>query len=108
MEFQVCFTFAKYENDMLSLCKTTNVFIEAFCNSKIHFHQLGPLKLIKTMLRSLIFCKVYLQRGILIQRVVTIQRLPSVHLSRMTNFKIKYAKNKCLGTIWSTEMSPIA
>ena len=50
MEFQVCFTFAKYENDMLSLCVTTNVFIAAFCNSKIHFHQLGPFKLVKTML----------------------------------------------------------
>ena len=30
MEFQVCFTFAKYENDMLSLCETINVFIDAF------------------------------------------------------------------------------
>ena len=24
-----------------------------FCNSKIHFHQLGPFKLMKTMLKSL-------------------------------------------------------
>ena len=38
---------------MLSLCETTNVFIDAFFNSKIHFHQLGPFKLIKTMLKSL-------------------------------------------------------
>ena len=30
MEFQVCFTFAKYENDMLLLCETTSVFIDAF------------------------------------------------------------------------------
>ena len=30
MEFQVCFTLAKYENDMLSLCETSNVFIDAF------------------------------------------------------------------------------
>ena len=30
MEFQVCFTFAKYENDMLLICDTTNVFINAF------------------------------------------------------------------------------
>ena len=52
MELQVCFTIAKYENDMLSLCETINVFIDAFCNSKIHFHQLGPFKLIKTMLKS--------------------------------------------------------
>ena len=39
--------FVKYENDMLSLCETTYVFIDAFCNSKIHFNQLGPFKLIK-------------------------------------------------------------
>ena len=30
MEFKVCFTFAKYENGMVSLCESTNVFIEAF------------------------------------------------------------------------------
>ena len=53
MEFQVCFTFAKYENDMLLLCETTNVFIVAFCDAKIHFHQLGPFKLMKTILKSL-------------------------------------------------------
>ena len=57
MEFHVCFTFAKYENDMLLLCETTNVFIDAFCNSKIHFHQSGPLKLIKTMLKSICFVR---------------------------------------------------
>ena len=34
--------------------------------------------------------------------------LPSVKLSRMMNLKIVFAKNKCLGTIWSTEMIPIA
>ena len=54
MEFQVCFTFAKYENDMLSLWETTNVSVYAFCNSKIHFHQIGPFKLIKTMMRSFV------------------------------------------------------
>ena len=54
------------------------------------------------------FCKVYLQCGIIIQRVVTIHGLPSVQLSRMINLKIEFAKNKCLGTIWSTEMIPIA
>ena len=53
MEFKLCFKFAKYENDMLLLCETTNVFIDAFCNSKIHFHQSGQFKLIKTMLKSL-------------------------------------------------------
>ena len=32
----------------------------------------------------------------------------SVQLSRMMNLKIEFAKNKCLGTIWSTEMISIA
>ena len=53
------------------------------------------------------FSKVYLQCGIIIQRVVTFHGVPSVQLSRMMNIKIKFAKNKCLGTIWSTEMIPI-
>ena len=30
MKFQICFTFLKFENNMLSLCETTNVFIDAF------------------------------------------------------------------------------
>ena len=42
------------------------------------------------------------------QRVVTIYGVPSVQLSRMINLQIEFAKNKCLGTIWSTEMKPIA
>ena len=79
-----------------------------FCYSKTHFHQLGSFKLIKTMLKSLNVCKVYLQCEIVIQRVVTKHRRPSVQLSRMMNLKIEFAKNKCLGTIWSTEMNPIA
>ena len=79
-----------------------------FCHSKIHFHQLGSFKLIKTKLKSLNVCKVYLQCGIVIQRVDTKQALPSVHLSQMMNLKIEFAKNKCLGTIWSTEMNQIA
>ena len=79
-----------------------------FCYTKTHFHQLGSFKLIKTMLKSLNVCKVYLQCGIVIQRVVTKHRLPSAQLSRMMNLKIEYAKNKCLCTIWSTEMNPIA
>ena len=57
MKLRVCFTLAKYENDMMSLCETTNVFIDGFCYSKIHFYQLGSLKLIKTMLQSLNVCK---------------------------------------------------
>ena len=79
-----------------------------FCYSKIHFHQLGSFKLIKTMIKSLNVCKVYLQCGIVIQRVVTKNGLPSVQLSRMLNLKIEFAKKKCLSTIWSTEMNPIA
>ena len=54
------------------------------------------------------FCKVYLQCGIIIQRVVAIHGLPKVQLSRMMNLKIEFAKNKCLCTIWSTEMIPVA
>ena len=36
------------------------------------------------------------------------QGLPRVQLSRMMNLKIGFAKNKCLCTIWSTEMIPVA
>ena len=79
-----------------------------FCYSKIHFHQLGSFKLIKTILKSLNVCKVYLQCGIVFQRVVAKHELPSVQLSRMINLKIEFAKNKCLGTIWFTEMNPTA
>ena len=59
------------------------------------------------MLKSLNVCKVYLQCGIVIQRVVTKHGLPSVQLSRMLN-EIEFAKNKYLGIIWSTEMNLIA
>ena len=79
-----------------------------FYYSKTQFHQLGAFKLIKTMMKSLNDRKVYLQCGIIIQRVVTKHGLPSVQLSRMMNLKIEFAKNKCLGIIWSTEMNPIA
>ena len=90
---------------MLSLCETIKVFIDAFfCYSKTHFHQLGLFKLIKTMLESFNVCKVYLQCGIVIQRVVTKHGLPSVQLSRMIHLKKEFEKNKCLGTIWSTEI----
>ena len=60
------------------------------------------------MLKSLNGFKVYLQYEIDKQRVVTIHELPSVQLSRMMNLKIKFATNKYLNTIWSTEMIPIA
>ena len=33
--------------------------------------------------------------------------LPSDQLSPMMNLKIEFAKSKCLGTIWFTEMIPI-
>ena len=79
-----------------------------FSYSETHLYQLGSFKLIKTMLKCLNVCKVYLQCGIVIQRVVTKHGLPSVQLSRMMNLKIKFAQNKCLGTILSTEMNPIA
>ena len=60
------------------------------------------------MLKSLNVYKVYLQCGIVIQRVVTKHGLPSVQLSQLMNLKIEFEKNKCLGTMWSTEMIPIA
>ena len=60
------------------------------------------------MLKSFNVCKVYLQCGYVIQRVVTKHGLPSVQLSRMMNLKIEVAKNMSLGTIWSTEMNLIA
>ena len=75
------------------------------CYSEIHFHQLGPFKWIKTMLKSLNVSKVYLRCGIVIQKVVTIYELPSVQLSRK---KIEFANNKRLSTIWSTEMILVA
>ena len=34
--------------------------------------------------------------------------VPSVQFSRVVNLQIEFAKNKCLDTIWSTEMMPIA
>ena len=79
-----------------------------FCYSKIHFYQLGSFKLIKTLLKSLNVCKVYLQCGIVIKRVVTKHGLPRVQLSRMMNLKIEFANNKCLYKIWSTGINPIA
>ena len=54
------------------------------------------------------FCKVYLQCGITIQRDVKIHGVPSVQFSRMTNLKIEFVKSKCLSAIWSAEMIPIA
>ena len=103
MKFRVCFTLEKYEYNILSLCETTNAFIGAFCYSKLHIYQFGSFIFIKTVLKSLNVCKVYPQCGIVIQRVVTKHGRPSFQLS-----PIRIAKNKCLGSIWSTEMNPIA
>ena len=75
-----------------------------FCYSKIHFHQLGSFKLIKTMLKCLNVCKVYIQCGMVVKK----HALPSVQLAGMMNLKIEFAKDMCLSTIWSTEMTPIA
>ena len=83
-------------------------FVILFCYFKIHFYQLGSFKSIKTILKSLNVCKVYLQCGIVIQRVVTEYWLPTVQLSWMLNLEIEIAKNKCLSTIWSAEMNSIA
>ena len=69
------------------------MFIDAFCYSKIHLHLLGNLHM---------FCKVYLQYGIIIQRAVTIHGLLSIQKSCMMNLKIELAKIECLSTIWST------
>ena len=60
------------------------------------------------MLKSLNVCKVYLQCGIVMQRVVTKHGLPGVQLPRMMNLKIEFALNKFLDTIWSTEMNKMA
>ena len=53
--------------------------LKLFCYSKTHLYQLGSLKLIKTMSKSLNGFKVYLQYGIVIQRVGTKHGLPSVN-----------------------------
>ena len=52
--------------------------------------------------------KCYLQYGIVTPRVVRIHGLPSAQLSRMINLTIRFAQNKCLSTILSTELIPIA
>ena len=53
MEFRICFSIAKYENEIFSLFETNSEFIQPFCLSEVHFHQSGPLtlKLVKTMLK---------------------------------------------------------
>ena len=53
MEFRVCFTFAKYETIRCLDVRQPMCLLIHICYSKIHFYQLGPFKLIKTMLKSL-------------------------------------------------------
>ena len=72
MEFRICFSSAKYENDIFSLSMASSeFFLHAFWLSKVHFHQSGPLKLVKTMLKYFHFYLVYLQYGIVIQTWAT-------------------------------------
>ena len=60
------------------------------------------------MLKSLHVLLDYLQYGIAIKMVVTRKGLPSVQESCMMKLKIEFEKNKCLSTIWSPEMIPVA
>ena len=53
MEFQVCFTFAKYEAIRCLYVRQPMRLVVHICYSEIHFYQLGTFKLIKTMLKSL-------------------------------------------------------
>ena len=69
------------------------MFIDAFLLFQNPFSSV----MIILMLKSLNVCKVYLQCGIVIQRVVTKHGLPSVQLSRTMNLKIELAKNKTSG-----------
>ena len=46
MEFQVCFTFAKYKKIVCRCARHQNVFIDAFFYAKIDLYQLGLFKLI--------------------------------------------------------------
>ena len=50
VKFRLWFTIANYENDIFSLCRRSNACIRVLRDSKMHFHQRGPLELIKTML----------------------------------------------------------
>ena len=43
--FLTMFSIAVYENDIFSLCETSNEFTHAFCLTKVHFHHSGLLKL---------------------------------------------------------------
>ena len=46
MEFRICLRIAKYENDIISLCETSNELIHGFCLSRVQFRHSGPSKLI--------------------------------------------------------------
>ena len=81
------------------------MLLNVFHLSEIHFHESGPSK---TMVQSVRICWGYLQYGVVIQRIVAQNGLPSVRTSRMMKLKIEFAKKKSLSTIRSTETIPIA
>ena len=93
---------------MFSSSETSNAFIDAFCYSKIHFYHSGPLKLIKTMLKSL---------HVLLGLFPVWNRYPKgSHMKgakkhsiiAFDDIKYSFAMNKFLYTIWSTETNPVA
>ena len=61
------------KNDIFSLFEVSQKFIHAFCLSNVFFEirKMELLILIKTLLKSFCHCKVYLQYGMVNQRVVT-------------------------------------
>ena len=84
MEFRVYFTFAQNEKIGCCYVRQPNVFIDAF-SIRNPFHQLGPFKCNKTVLKSL-----YVLLGLSpvwnrYQRLVSRKGLPSVQYSRMMN-----------------------
>ena len=73
---------AKYEKDMFSLCETSSAFIDTFSYSKIHFHQSGPFKLIKTMLFLHVFFRFISSMETFSKGESTRKGQPSVQKSR--------------------------
>ena len=53
MDFQVCLCLQSMKTICCRYVRQPMCLLMFFCYSKIHFHQLGPFKLIKTMLKSL-------------------------------------------------------
>ena len=97
-----------YENDIFSFCKPSNEFIHAFCLSKIHLNQSGLLKLIQITLKS---------TGVLLGLSPVWNCYPKGSLTTgatkssingYDEIEVEFSKNKCLGTIRSTDTIPIA